>query len=165
MTILSERMAEAAARRDFEYAALVRDRLERLRRFQEELTAFRGEVDALTFVYRVPGHRGDDRVHLIRGGRLRATLPHPKSRAARERVARRVDAVFGAFEPGPGGLSPHEAAEILLVARWFRLHPDELSRTRSPEEWLEAKRPPPEPAPTLAAALPHSLREAAHPPS
>ncbi|MBT8337782.1 MAG: nuclease [Gemmatimonadetes bacterium] len=165
LTILSERMADAAARRDFEYAALVRDRLERLRRFQEELTGFRGEVDALSFVYRVPGHRGDDRVHLIRGGRLRDTLPHPKSRAARERVAGRVDAVFGAFEPGPGGLSPHEAAEILLVARWFRLRPDELSRTRSPQDWLTAKRPSPTPASSLAPPPVPPLREAAHPPS
>jgi excinuclease ABC subunit C len=172
--ILSERMAEAAARRDFEYAALVRDRLERLRRFQEELTGFRGEVDALTFVYQVPGHRGDDRVHLIRGGRLRETLPHPKTRAARERVARRVDAVFGAFEPGPGGLSPHEAAEILLVARWFRLRPDELGRTRSPQDWLAAKRPTPRaPAPAASPAraseaappAPPDFRGAARPPS
>ncbi len=141
LTILQEKMREAAARHDFEYAALVRDRLERLRIFQQELTAFRGRVDALTFVYRVPGHAGNDRVHLIRGGRLRDTLPHPKTRDARRRVAARIDAVFGAFEPGPGGLSPHEAAEILLVARWFRLKPDELKRTRAPEDWLAAKRP------------------------
>jgi hypothetical protein len=47
-----------------------------------------------------------------------------------------VEAVFGAFEPGPGGLSPHEAAEILLVARWFRLREEELRRTLPPEEWV-----------------------------
>jgi excinuclease ABC subunit C len=141
LKILQEKMSEAAARHDFEYAALVRDRLDRLRIFQRELTAFRGEVDALTFVYRVPGHGGNDRVHLIRGGRLRETLPHPKTRKARGRVAARIDEVFGAFEPGPGGLDPHEAAEVLLVARWFRLNPDELKRTRSPEDWLAAKRP------------------------
>ncbi|MEK9499952.1 UvrB/UvrC motif-containing protein [Gaopeijia maritima] len=141
LAILEEKMRDAARRQDFEYAALVRDRLERLRIFQQELTAFRGEVDALTFVYRVPGHGGGDKVHLVRGGRLRETLPHPKTRAARERVAARIDRVFGAFDPGPGGLSAHAAAEILLVARWFRLKPDELKRTRPPEEWLAAKRP------------------------
>lgn len=141
LAILEEKMRDAARRQDFEYAALVRDRLERLRIFQQELTAFRGEVDALTFVYRVPGHGGGDKVHLIRGGRLRETLPHPKTRAARARVAARIDRVFGDFDPGPGGLSAHAAAEILLVARWFRLKPDELKRTRPPEEWLAAKRP------------------------
>jgi excinuclease ABC subunit C len=138
---LRERMSEAAARRDFEYAALVRDRLERLRSFQEELTAFRGEIDALTFVYRVPGHRGADRVHLIRSGRLRATLPHPKTARARRSVSERIDDVFGAFETGPAGLSAREAAEIFLVARWFRLRPVELERTRPPAEWLAVKRP------------------------
>ena len=161
LDILAQRMAEAAARHDYEYAALVRDRLERLRRFREELTGFRGEVAALTFVYRSPGHRGDDRVHLVRGGRLRASLAHPKPRAARARVAERVEAVFGAFEPGPGGLSSHEAAEILLVARWFRLRPDELGRTRTPEEWLEAKRP----APVTGSRRKPAVREVAHPPS
>ncbi len=138
---LRERMSEAAARRDFEYAALVRDRLERLRLFQQELTAFRGEIDDLTFIYRVPGHRGDDRVHLIRGGRLRATLPHPKTARARRSVSGRIDEVFGAFEAGPAGLSAQEAAEIFLVARWFRLRPAELERTTPPAEWLAAKRP------------------------
>jgi excinuclease ABC subunit C len=138
---LREKMSEAAARHDFEYAALVRDRLDRLRLFQEELTAFRGEVDALTFVYRVPGHRGDDRVHLIRGGRLRATLPHPKTARARRSVSERIDEVFGTFEAGPAGLSAQQAAEIFLVARWFRLRPAEFERTRRPDQWLAAKRP------------------------
>ncbi len=138
---LRTRMAEAAQRRDFEYAALVRDRIERLRRFQEELTAFRGQVEALTFVYRVPGHEGRDRIHLVRSGRLRATLAHPKSARARRTAAERIEAVFGEFEPGPAGLSAREAAEIFLIARWFRLRPDELRRTRPPGEWLDAKRP------------------------
>ncbi|MEX2465624.1 MAG: hypothetical protein WD995_01855, partial [Gemmatimonadota bacterium] len=30
----------------------------------------------------------------------------------------------------------HEAAEILLVARWFKLNPDERRRTLTPEAWL-----------------------------
>ena len=50
-----EKMRTAAVRMDFEYAALLRDRLERLERFQDDLVAFRGRVEDLTFVYRVPG--------------------------------------------------------------------------------------------------------------
>lgn len=138
---LRETMSEAAQRRDFEYAAMVRDRIERLQRFQEELTAFRGRVDALTFVYRVPGHAGRDRIHLVKSGRLRASLAHPKTARARRSASERITAVFGAFEPGPAGLSALEAAEIFLVARWFRLRPEELKRTRSPDDWLAAKRP------------------------
>lgn len=136
---LAEDMTAAAGRMDYEYAALLRDRLERLRRFQEELTAFRGQVEALTFVYRSPGFRGADRLHLIRSGRLRETVPLPKDVGSRLQAADRVRAVFEETESGPGGLSGHEAAEILLVARWFRLKPRELGRTTPPSRWLEER--------------------------
>ena len=129
-------MSEASGRMDFEYAALLRDRLERLGRFRDELTAFRGTVEDLSFVYRVPGHNGDDRVYLIRKGRIRRDLPLPKGRAARIRVAGAVEEVYGTHDPGPSALSSEEAAEILLVARWFKLNPNERRRTVKPEDWL-----------------------------
>lgn len=142
METLQRHMAQAAGRKEFEYAALLRDRLERLRLFQEELAAFRGQVESLTFVYRVPGFRGADRVYLVRRGRVRAEEEHPKARRERARVAARAEEVFSEPDRGPGGLSSREAAEILFVARWFRLRPEELERTRSPEAWLAEKRPP-----------------------
>lgn len=138
---LERRMREASARLDFEYAAILRDRLERLRHFRDELVAFRGRVQDLTFVYRVPGFGGDDRVYLIRRGRIRRELPHPKGRRARAAVARAIDETYGETDPGPAGLAPQDAAEILLVARWFRMRPTERRRTLSPERWLEEKRP------------------------
>jgi excinuclease ABC subunit C len=138
---LEAKMTAAARRTDFEYAAVLRDRLDRLHEFRDQLVAFRGAVEDLTFVYRVPGHRGDDRVYLVRRGRIRKELPHPKSRRARERVARAIDEVYGETDPGPAGLSPQDAAEILLVARWFRLKPKERRRTVRPEVWLAEKRP------------------------
>lgn len=138
---LEERMHEASRRMDFEYAGILRDRLQRLQRFRDELVAFRGAVEGLTFLYRVPGFAGDDRLYLIRRGRIRREMAHPKSRRARERVARAIDEIYGDTEPGPSGLSPQEAAEILLVARWFRLKPKERKRTVEPERWLEEKRP------------------------
>ena len=138
---LERRMREASARLDFEYAAILRDRLERLRHFRDELVAFRGRVQDLTFVYRVPGFGGDDRVYLIRRGRIRKELPHPKGRRSREAVARAIDETFGETDPGPAGLAPQDAAEILLVARWFRLRPKEHRRTLAPERWLEEKAP------------------------
>jgi excinuclease ABC subunit C len=138
---LETRMGEAAARMDFEYAGLLRDRLERLRRFRDEMVAFRGRVEDLSFVYRVPGFRGDDRVYLIRKGRIRRELPHPKGRKARARVADAIEEVFGEPEAGPRGMAPEDAAEILLVAQWFRLRPKERRRTVEPRSWLERKRP------------------------
>jgi excinuclease ABC subunit C len=138
---LERQMSDAAARLEFEYAALLRDRLERLRDFRDQLVAFRGTVEDLTFVYRVPGFHGDDRVYLIRRGRIRRELAHPKGRRARRTVARAVEEVFGEVDRGPGGLEPQDAAEILLVARWFERRPRERRRTLSPERWLAEKAP------------------------
>lgn len=143
LAALERDMAAAAARTDFEYAAILRDRLERLRHFRDELVAFRGRVEDLTFVYRVPGFGGDDRIYLIRRGRIRKEMTHPKGKRARAAVARAVEAVYAETDLGPAGLEPQDAAEILLVARWFRLKPRERRRTLSPERWLEERAPRP----------------------
>ena len=36
-----------------------------------ELLALRGTIEALSFVYTVPGYRGEDRVYIIRRGSIR----------------------------------------------------------------------------------------------
>ncbi|MDH3271450.1 MAG: UvrB/UvrC motif-containing protein [Gemmatimonadota bacterium] len=138
---LEEKMNAAAARMDFEYAGILRDRLERLHQFRDQLVAFRGAVDGLTFLYRVPGYAGDDRLYLIRRGRIQREMAHPKGKRGRERVARAIEQVYGDLDRGPMGLAPQDAAEILLVARWFRLKPKERKRTTPPERWLREKRP------------------------
>lgn len=139
-----EAMREAARRRDFEYAALLRDRRDRLAALQETLVAYRGRVESMTFVYRVPGFRGDDRLYLIRRGLVVDHASHPKSREERYRIARRIEAAFdeAGRSPGPGAeIDGAAAAEMLLVARWFRKRPREARRTRSPEQWLKEKKP------------------------
>jgi hypothetical protein len=52
-----------------------------------------------------------------------------------------VEDVYGGTDRGPRGMAPEDAAEILLVALWFRLHPRERRRTLSPRRWLEEKGP------------------------
>src|SRR6185503_11718482 len=101
----------------------------------------RGRVEDLTFVYKVPGFGGDDRIYLIRRGRIRKEMPLPKGRGARAVVARAVAAIYEEPETGPCALEPQDAAEILLVARWFRLRPKERRRTVSPERWLSGRAP------------------------
>ena len=125
---LERRLEDAVARLDFEYAAVLRDRIERLQAFQDQLAAFRGRIESLTFLYRVPGFAGDDRVYLIRRGRIRRDYAYPKSKRDRNRVSKAVEEVYRTLERSPAALHPHEAAEILLVARWFELRPKELKR-------------------------------------
>lgn len=141
---MEEEMQAASNRKDFEYAGILRDRLDRLRTFRDELVAFRGAVEDLSFVYRVPGFAGDDRIYLVRRGRIRKELPHPKTKRARASVARVIDEVYGETETGPAALTPQDAAEILMVARWFKMNPKERKRTLTPQVWLKEKRPVPE---------------------
>lgn len=133
---VDRQMRRAADRMDFEYAAILRDRGDRLRRFQEQLLAFRGQVESLSFVYEVPGHEDDDRLYLIRRGTIRDELPRPRTDAEHQDAARRVRRVFRKADRGPAGLKADEAAEILLLARWFRLRADERARTLSARRWL-----------------------------
>lgn len=137
---LRERMAEASRKRDFEYAALLRDRVARLVEFNDRLGAWRGELDALTFLYRVPGFRGEDRLYLLRRGRVREEVPYPKTAAARAEVRAVVEDVYRRREPTPRALEREEAAEILFVAAWFRGRKRELRRTKSPKDWLDDRR-------------------------
>jgi len=136
LAVLESRMQEAVARLDFEYAARVRDRMERLQAFQEHLAAFRGRIESLTFLYRVPGFGGDSRLYLIRRGQLRGEFPYPTTSGERQEIDEAVESVYRAPERGPASLAAHDAAEILLLARWFELRPKELKRTATPQKWL-----------------------------
>jgi len=161
---LTEAMVEAAGRLDFEYAAVQRDRLERMRRFQEDLAAYRGEVEGLRFIYPVKGHNGARRLYLIRGGMIADIFPDPRKSGTRKRLRRRVQSVFAGRRPGPAGLTPEQAAEILLVARWFRLNPEERDQTVRPEEWLaEAPLPPGGRGPVSPCTRPGPRRPSATP--
>ena len=153
---LEEKMRQAASRQEFEYAATLRDRAERLREFQEHLVAFRGRVESLSFVYRVPGWEGDDRLYFIRKGRIRAELPW--RRGARDRSAARgaVREVFNGPDQAPAALEPDEAAEVLLIARWFRLNPAERGRTIKPRRWLAEERPAATGRPNSRLSSPHA---------
>ena len=84
----------------------------------------------------MPGFAGDSRLYLIRRGRVRREFPYPTTKNERREIDEAVESVYRAPEEGPASLEPHDAAEILLVARWFELRPKELNRTATPERWL-----------------------------
>jgi excinuclease ABC subunit C len=129
LALLRERMDAAAARLHFEYAAELRDRATRLEGVRDELTAMRGTLASLAFVYHVPGHNGDDRAYLVRGGTVRAELPAPGDAAGMAALRARVAQVLGEAEVPGEGLPADQIAEALLLAKWFRLRPAERART------------------------------------
>lgn len=127
---LQQSMVEASERLAFERAAALRDKLQRLEALREQFSRLRFGVEALTFAYLVPGFEGEDRVYLVRRGRVRAEVPAPRAvhewGALRE-VAERLVAPDERSNAVPG----HEVDELLLLTSWFRTRPAELQRTAS----------------------------------
>ncbi|HUF50157.1 MAG TPA: UvrB/UvrC motif-containing protein [Longimicrobiales bacterium] len=128
LTILRRRMDRAADRLQFEYAAELRDRMHRLEDARAELVSLRGFIESLSFVYEVPGHAGADRVYIIRRGSIREERPAPADEAGRDELTERARRLLQRRE-SCARVAPTQAAEILLLARWFRLRPHELERT------------------------------------
>jgi len=131
--ILQSRMETAAARLQFEYAAALRDRIERLEAVRQELAALRSTIESLSFVYTVPGWAGEDRSYVIRRGLVLADLPAPTTGAEREALGARARRLLRSGSAS-GGIGAAEATEILLVARWFRNRPGEWDRAWRPDE-------------------------------
>jgi hypothetical protein len=48
---------------------------------------------------------------------------------------RRIADVFASPNRGLRAMRAHEAAEVLLVAAWFRGRPEEIARTSPPKAW------------------------------
>lgn len=124
MTGLSERM-------EYERAAVMRDKLARLEELRAQFHRLRFAVETLSFVYRVPGHEGEDRVYLIRRGRVRAERPAPRTRAQHGELRELESRVFAA-DAGPvsAQVPTHEVDELMLLSYWFRRFPEEFRRTR-----------------------------------
>jgi excinuclease ABC subunit C len=130
---LNLRMLDAAERWDFEYAARIRDRMARLEALRAEFSRLREALDALSFVYTVPGVDGaESRAYVIRRGTVRACVPAPRTAAQRRRLDGLVAEHFGVPEPETTVVARHQVDEILLLARWFRMNPAELERTAPP---------------------------------
>ncbi|NUO65125.1 MAG: GIY-YIG nuclease family protein [Gemmatimonadaceae bacterium] len=128
---LRREMLASSERMEFERAASLRDKLSRLETLREQFIRFRFAVETLSFLYEVPGHAGDDRVYLIRRGRVRAERPAPKSAADRSDLRALADDVFSGVEYEGAGVPSHEIDELLLLSSWFRRFPAELERTET----------------------------------
>jgi excinuclease ABC subunit C len=125
---LTRQMQDASARLEFERAAALRDKVQRLMGLREQFGRLRFAVETLSFVYAVSGVGGDDRVYLIRRGCVRAESGAPRTAADRRRLRALVAETFDGVQYSPGAVPAHEVDELMLVSSWFRQHPDELAR-------------------------------------
>jgi excinuclease ABC subunit C len=129
MAALRTDMQAASDLMDFERAASLRDKLQRLEHLREQFVRFRFAVETLSFVYTVPGHDGDDRVYLIRRGRVRGEYEVPRTDRERARLLEMVESVFSPVERDTAQVPSHEVDELLLLSSGFRRFPDELARS------------------------------------
>jgi excinuclease ABC subunit C len=133
---LRAEMEEASQLMEFERAAVLRDKLQRLEGLREQFIKFRFAVETLSFVYTVPGHEGDDRVYLIRRGRVRGEYAMPRSEPERIRLLEMVENVFNPSDRDTAQVPAHEVDELLLLSSWFRRFPAELGRSRQARQFV-----------------------------
>ncbi|HXQ63740.1 MAG TPA: UvrB/UvrC motif-containing protein [Steroidobacteraceae bacterium] len=130
IALLTGQMHEASSRLEFERAATLRDKVQRLEDLREQFGRLRFAVETLSFLYTVAGVGGDDRVYVIRRGCVRAEAAVPQTEDDRQRLRALVSQAFEAVKYPPGAVPAHEVDELMLVSSWFRQHPDELDRAR-----------------------------------
>lgn len=132
MEALRADMEASAERLEFERAASLRDKLGRLEALREQFARLRFAIESLSFVYRVAGADGDDRVYLIRRGRVRGERPAPRTRTERRALKALETEVFGAADPVGARVPTHEIDELMLLSSWFRTHPEQMKHARRP---------------------------------
>jgi excinuclease ABC subunit C len=119
---------------DFERAAVMRDKIQRLESLREQFARIRFALESLSFTYDVKGEKPEDsRTYLIRRGRVRDEVPTPRTAAERRALDQRVAEVLSRTERSNATVPGHEVDEVLLVAAWFRKHPKELKKTKAIE--------------------------------
>jgi excinuclease ABC subunit C len=135
-------MATASAERDFERAALWRDKLEALENLFAANSRLRAATEALSFVYAVSdrtpvalGGGHDDRVYLVHRGLIKDEAPAPRTPIEREAFAATVSRFATMPRGAPAARTATEMDQLLLVTSWFRQHPDEFDATTPLAEW------------------------------
>lgn len=118
---LEAEMKLAAGSFAFERAASIRDKINDLMWLQERLSWLQQARREFSFVYAV-----GPTWHLIRGGRVLASVVAPKCQRTRVRAFKAIEAVFPE-RGGPPTVAGDAYDHVLLVSSWFRRHPDEKS--------------------------------------
>lgn len=119
-------MAAASAALSYERAGWLRDRLTALQELDTQLARVREALARPSFVYAVPGRDGDDRLYMVRHGRVvsEARCQDPASVNALQALEYRgVQA--------PSGAMVEQLDELLMLEQWFRAHDIDAMRTDS----------------------------------
>ena len=137
LTVLERDMEAASAALVFERAAALRDRLQALRWLREHLERLERARRDHTFVYPIRGPEGEERWYLIHQGRVKAALAAPRSPEAAQAALGVIEPLYRSKTTSTAALAVPEIDGVLLVAAWFRKHPEERGRTLTPWQALD----------------------------
>ncbi|MBL0940530.1 MAG: GIY-YIG nuclease family protein [Gemmatimonadaceae bacterium] len=114
---LVKEMAAASAALSYERAGWLRDRLTALQDLETQLGRVREALERPSFVYAVPGRDGDDRLYLIRHGRVVAEgrCAEPASITLLQELETNTSSA-----QTPSAAMVDHLDELLLVESWFR---------------------------------------------
>lgn len=126
---LKSEMELASSEMLYERAAAMRDKAKRLEQLRQQFNRLHFAVESLSFVYNVPGYEGDDRVYLIRRGRVRAEVAAPRTPSDAAGLLELIDSVYTPAERETSRIPTHEIDELLLLSSWFTRFPNELTHT------------------------------------
>src|SRR5262249_11493971 len=131
-------MDRAARELAFERAAALRDKLDVLRWLWDRLEFMRRARSRHSFIYPVDGHDGTAIWYLIHRGQVRAAIPAPRGEQDKQGAAALMESIYRK-RPGFSARWPGEEIDcILLVAAWFKRHPEERGRTMKASQVMAA---------------------------
>jgi excinuclease ABC subunit C len=133
LDVLEREMTAASAAQEFERAAALRDKRAALEWLVRHLDRVR-QAARRSCVYVRPGREGRAVWYLIDRGRVRAVVPAPAEDAALRGAAAALETVYGSRRVADGSVSLDEIDGALLVAGWFRRHPQEEERCLDPAQ-------------------------------
>lgn len=133
---LEREMTLASAALEFERAAALRDKLDVLRWLRNHLERLRLAREQHSFVYPVGRADGGELWYLIHHGRVLAATPAPHDETSRQAAAALLEAIYPRKQVPADFTTPDEIDGLLLVAAWFRKHPEERAQALAPAQAL-----------------------------
>jgi excinuclease ABC subunit C len=130
--ILERNMQAASAALAFERAAALLEKLEALRWLRDRLAHLRRARERQSFIYPVREAADVNRWYLIHGGVVKSSLREPRTAAEGEAAALVLRETYATHSSGRGPAAAGEVDALLLVAGWFKRHPEERTRLLSP---------------------------------
>ncbi|MCS7023115.1 MAG: UvrB/UvrC motif-containing protein [Gemmataceae bacterium] len=137
LTTLRQRMQEAAERLEYEKALALRDRLTALEWLDARLRLLRQARRGPTWVYPLTGWDGQQRWYLLHRGQVVAVCFAAAAPAECIQLLRR-HRISPSRSTSDLPQPPARVDTVLLVAAWFRHHPDEQQRLLTPAQILAA---------------------------